>query len=88
VSVSDAIPFLSSYPGIDSLHRLGKTSLTQQYVAPPTYIESYFPTIEATSHKHVTFDGVDYTCEIIDSAGQVRSTRLTQHKAYKRLLPG
>lgn len=50
---------------------IGKTSLTQQYIAPPTYQESYFPTIESTSHKLVRFDGVDYDCEIIDSAGQV-----------------
>jgi len=48
--------------------------LTQQYIAPPTYNESYFPTIEATSHKHVTFEGQDYECEIIDSAGQVSSS--------------
>lgn len=51
----------------------GKTSLTQQYVAPPTYTASYFPTIEATSHKIVTWEGQDYDCEIIDSAGQVSS---------------
>ncbi|KAK4686366.1 hypothetical protein P7C73_g3771, partial [Tremellales sp. Uapishka_1] len=49
---------------------VGKTSLTQQYVTPPTYNEAYFPTIEATSHKMVTFEGVEYECEIIDSAGQ------------------
>lgn len=50
---------------------IGKTSLTQQYIAPPTYQESYFPTIEATSHKSVKFNGQEYDCEIIDSAGQV-----------------
>lgn len=49
---------------------VGKTSLTQQYIAPPTYQESYFPTIEATSHKAVKFNGQEYDCEIIDSAGQ------------------
>lgn len=43
----------------------------QQYVAPPTYNEQYYPTIEATSHKSVKFNGEDYDCEIIDSAGQV-----------------
>lgn len=50
---------------------VGKTSLTQQYVAPPTYNEAYFPTIEATSHKTITYSGQEYECEIIDSAGQV-----------------
>lgn len=49
---------------------VGKTSLTQQYIAPPTYNESYFPTIESTSHKTLTFEGQTYECEIIDSAGQ------------------
>ena len=58
---------------------VGKTSLTQQFISPPTYNESYFPTIEATSHKLVTFDGVDYECEIIDSAGQVSLSKLYRH---------
>ncbi|KAL7424166.1 GTP-binding protein [Cryptotrichosporon argae] len=49
---------------------VGKTSLTQQFVTPPTYTDNYFPTIEATSHKTVNFGGVEYECEIIDSAGQ------------------
>ncbi|GFZ45691.1 GTP-binding protein Rheb homolog [Saitozyma sp. JCM 24511] len=49
---------------------VGKTSLTQQFVAPPTYNEQYFPTIEATAHKTVKFGNVEYDCEIIDSAGQ------------------
>ncbi|ORX40006.1 small GTPase superfamily [Kockovaella imperatae] len=49
---------------------VGKTSLTQQWIAPPTYNESYFPTIEATSHKIINFEGVEYDCEVIDSAGQ------------------
>ncbi|WWC69283.1 uncharacterized protein I206_103221 [Kwoniella pini CBS 10737] len=48
---------------------VGKTSLTQQYVAPPTYNASYYPTIEDTSHKTVSYNGVQYECEIIDSAG-------------------
>lgn len=49
---------------------VGKTSLTQQYIAPPSYNASYFPTIESTSHKNVSYDGINYECEIIDSAGQ------------------
>lgn len=50
----------------------GKTSLTQQFVAPPTYVEGYFPTVEATTHKTITHAGIEYDCELIDSAGQVR----------------
>lgn len=49
----------------------GKTSLTQQYVAPPTYTASYYPTIEDTSHKIVKYKGADYDIEIVDSAGLV-----------------
>ncbi|AFR93376.2 Ras family, other [Cryptococcus neoformans C23] len=48
---------------------VGKTSLTQQYVAPPTYTASYYPTIEDTSHKIVKYKGADYDIEIVDSAG-------------------
>ncbi|WVQ98834.1 hypothetical protein IAU59_005965 [Kwoniella sp. CBS 9459] len=48
---------------------VGKTSLTQQYIAPPTYNTAYYPTIEDTAHKTVTHNGVQYECEIIDSAG-------------------
>lgn len=48
---------------------VGKTSLTQQYVSPPTYSANYYPTIEDTAHKTVTHNGTDYECEIIDSAG-------------------
>ena len=51
---------------------IGKTSLTRQYIQPPTYVEGYFPTIEQTERKHIMYDGIDYDCEIIDTAGQVR----------------
>ncbi|CAK9785437.1 ras-domain-containing protein [Cutaneotrichosporon oleaginosum] len=49
---------------------VGKTSITQQYVTPPTYNEQYYPTIESTSNKLVTHKGVQYDCEIVDTAGQ------------------
>ncbi|GMK59576.1 hypothetical protein CspeluHIS016_0801820 [Cutaneotrichosporon spelunceum] len=49
---------------------VGKTSITQQYVTPPTYNEQYYPTIESTSNKIVTHKGVQYDCEIVDTAGQ------------------
>lgn len=49
---------------------VGKTSLTQQYVHPPTYTDNYNPTIEATERTRVNLGGVEYDCEIVDSAGQ------------------
>ena len=52
-------------------HIIGKTSLAKQYIQPPTYVEGYFPTIEQTEHKQIPFDGINYDCEIIDTAGQV-----------------
>lgn len=36
------------------------------------FIESYYPTIENTFTKSVSYKGVDYDCDIIDTAGQVR----------------
>jgi GTPase SAR1 family protein len=56
------------------LNSVGKTSLTRQYIQPPTYVEGYFPTIEQTERKHIMYDGIDYDCEIIDTAGQVSSS--------------
>jgi Ras family protein len=35
------------------------------------FIESYYPTIESTHTKSVSYKGVDYDCDIIDTAGQV-----------------
>lgn len=58
---------------------VGKTSLTRQYIQPPTYVEGYFPTIEQTERKHIMYDGIDYDCEIIDTAGQDEYT-LFSHK--------
>ncbi|BEJ03325.1 hypothetical protein CcaverHIS641_0105000 [Cutaneotrichosporon cavernicola] len=49
---------------------VGKTSITQQYVTPPTYNDQYYPTIESTSNKIVVHKGVQYDCEIVDTAGQ------------------
>ena len=65
------------FKGQTDASRIGKTSLTQQYVTPPSYNESYYPTIEATSHKSVMYEGIEYDCEIVDSAGQV----IASHRA-------
>lgn len=48
----------------------GKTSLVTKFV-DNQFQDSYFPTIENTSNKSVTYNGVEYDCDIIDTAGQV-----------------
>lgn len=35
------------------------------------FSESYYPTTDAMSTKTITYNGVEYPCEIIDTAGQV-----------------
>jgi len=52
----------------------GKSSLVIQFTENQ-FIESYYPTIENTFTKSVNYKGVDYDCDIIDTAGQV-STRV------------
>ena len=34
------------------------------------FIESYYPTIGSTHTKSVSYKGVDYNCDNIDTAGQ------------------
>ncbi|KAH9965906.1 small GTPase superfamily [Russula dissimulans] len=48
---------------------VGKSSLVMQFTENQ-FIESYYPTIENTSTKSVSYKGVDYDCDIIDTAGQ------------------
>lgn len=43
------------------------------------FVESYYPTIESTFTKSVAYKGVDYDCDIIDTAGQVRLTALSRN---------
>ena len=49
----------------------GKSSLVIQFV-DVHFVESYYPTIESTFTKSMKHNGVEYDCEIIDTAGQVR----------------
>lgn len=49
---------------------LGKSSLVIQFTENQ-FIESYYPTIESTHTKSISYKGVDYDCDIIDTAGQV-----------------
>jgi len=48
---------------------VGKSSLVIQFIENH-FVESYYPTIEATFHKSVNYNGVEYDCDIIDTAGQ------------------
>jgi Ras family protein len=51
---------------------LGKSSMVVQYVHN-VFNDSYFPTIEGTYTKQLTFHGQVYEVEIIDTAGQVHA---------------
>ncbi|KAG8963326.1 GTP-binding protein [Tulasnella sp. 419] len=48
---------------------VGKSSLVVQFV-DNTFVESYYPTIENTFSKNIKYNGVEYQCDIIDTAGQ------------------
>jgi Ras family protein len=48
---------------------VGKSSLVIQFTENQ-FIESYYPTIENSFTKSISYKGVDYDCEIMDTAGQ------------------
>eukprot|EP01087_Luapelamoeba_hula_P023436 TRINITY_DN860_c0_g1_i1.p1 TRINITY_DN860_c0_g1~~TRINITY_DN860_c0_g1_i1.p1 ORF type:complete len:185 (+),score=33.39 TRINITY_DN860_c0_g1_i1:203-757(+) len=48
---------------------VGKSAITIQYTENH-FVDSYNPTIENTFHKTLKYRGVDYDCEIVDTAGQ------------------
>ncbi|CAO3573499.1 unnamed protein product [Mortierella alpina] len=48
---------------------VGKSSMIIQYVEN-VFVDSYFPTIERTFIKSLTFHGQPYDVELIDTAGQ------------------
>lgn len=50
--------------------RVGKSSLTVRFV-DGHFVDSYYPTIENTFSKVITYKGQDYATEIVDTAGQV-----------------
>jgi len=66
-------------PGTDHLKKrkivvlgsrsVGKSSLVVQFIENH-FVESYYPTIESTFAKSVKYGGVEYDCEVIDTAGQ------------------
>ncbi|KAA1466454.1 hypothetical protein DENSPDRAFT_856137 [Dentipellis sp. KUC8613] len=48
---------------------VGKSSLVLQFIENH-FVESYYPTIENTFSKSINYKGVEYDCDIIDTAGQ------------------
>ena len=64
----------------------GKSSLLVQFIENH-FVENYYPTIESSVSKSIKLNGVDYDCEIIDTAGQVRShSYLTAHSLIHCLI--
>lgn len=64
-----ATPSRSRKIAIVGSSAVGKSSITVQFVEKH-FVESYYPTIENQFFKPITFKGVEYTTEIIDTAGQ------------------
>ena len=58
-------------PPVPARALAGKSSLVIQFIENH-FVESYYPTIESVFNKTVSYKGVDYDCDIIDTAGQVR----------------
>jgi len=48
---------------------VGKSSLVIQYIENH-FVDSYYPTIESTFTKNISNSGVEFECDIIDTAGQ------------------
>jgi len=58
---------------------VGKSSLVKQFI-DGNFSEAYYPTIETTATKSIMYNGVEYPCEIIDTAGQDEFSQLkSQH---------
>jgi hypothetical protein len=62
----------SSAPHIHAPAIIGKSSLIIQFIENH-FVDSYYPTIESTFSKSVNYKGIEYDCDIIDTAGQVRT---------------
>ena len=54
----------------DHISLSGKSALTVQFVEGH-FVESYYPTIENTFSRNISYKGQDFATEIIDTAGQV-----------------
>ncbi|KAH9948345.1 P-loop containing nucleoside triphosphate hydrolase protein [Amylocystis lapponica] len=60
---------------------VGKSSLVVQFIENH-FVESYYPTIESTFNKSISYKGVEYDCDIIDTAGQVCPATYLPLKIY------
>jgi hypothetical protein len=63
-------------------HPTGKSSLVVQFIENH-FVDAYYPTIESTFSKGVAYRGVEYDCDIIDTAGQVC---ILMHHCISRLI--
>ncbi|PCH41491.1 hypothetical protein WOLCODRAFT_17143 [Wolfiporia cocos MD-104 SS10] len=59
---------------------VGKSSLVIQFIENH-FVDSYYPTIESTFSKSINYKGVEYDCDIIDTAGQDEYTILNSKHA-------
>ncbi|KAJ7716755.1 small GTPase superfamily [Mycena metata] len=59
---------------------VGKSSLVKQFV-DNDFSESYYPTVDTPYSKTITYNGVEYPCEIIDTAGQDEFSQLNSQHA-------
>lgn len=80
-----------TWPGLqhyaDTLNP-GKSSLVKQFI-DNVFDDLYYPTIESSHSKTVSFNGKEFDCLIIDTAGQVMHTlhfRVAYNSAITPLL--
>ncbi|KAK7696042.1 GTP-binding protein [Cerrena zonata] len=59
---------------------VGKSSLVIKFIED-NFVDSYYPTIENTFSKSINYNGVEYECDIIDTAGQDEYTILNSKHA-------
>ncbi|KAL9108943.1 MAG: hypothetical protein Q9227_006339 [Pyrenula ochraceoflavens] len=59
---------------------VGKSSLTVQYVEGH-FVEPYYPTIENSFSKEITYKNQTFATEIVDTAGQVKPTQCYTFKS-------
>jgi len=57
---------------------VGKSSLVQQFVEN-RFSGAYHPSLDNTFTKTITYNGTDYSCELIDTAGQHEFSQLNWH---------
>lgn len=59
---------------------VGKSTITIQFVENH-FVDAYNPTIENAFHKIIQYKGVDFNCEILDTAGQDEFSQFQKHHA-------